>query len=90
MVAGRAGPLEQVCAYYCLASVHLERGDASLAIRLLERAVPLCAEGRFPIYAPRVLASLGAAHIMSGGLDAALPLLEQAGLRKPFALVQRP
>ena len=49
-----AGPLEQVWAYYCLASVHLERGDASLAIRLLERAVPLCAEGRFPIYAPRV------------------------------------
>jgi class 3 adenylate cyclase/tetratricopeptide (TPR) repeat protein len=73
-----AGPLEQVWAYYCLASVHLERGDASLAIRLLERAVPLCAEGRFPIYAPRVLASLGAAQIMSGRLDAALPLLEQA------------
>jgi class 3 adenylate cyclase/tetratricopeptide (TPR) repeat protein len=73
-----AGPLEQVWAYYCLASVHLERGDASLAIRLLERAVPLCAEGRFPIYAPRVLASLGAAHTMCGRLDAALPLLEQA------------
>jgi len=45
---------------------------------LLEQAVPLCGEGRFPIYSPRVLASLGAAYIMSGRLDAALPLLEQA------------
>ena len=73
-----AGPLERVWAYYCLGRVHLERGDANLAMPLLEQAVPLCGEGRFPIYSPRVLASLGAAHIMSGRLDAALPLLEQA------------
>ncbi len=73
-----AGPLERVWAYYCLGRVHLERGDANLAMPLLEQAVPLCGEGRFPIYSPRVLASLGAAHTMSGRLDAALPLLEQA------------
>ncbi len=72
------GPLESVWAYYCLGSVHLERGDANLAIPLFEQAVPLCSERRFPIYAPRVLASLGAAHTMSGRLDAALRLLEQA------------
>src|SRR6185369_9747497 len=41
-------------------------------------AVPLCSRGRFPVYAPRVMASLGAAYIMSGRPDAALPLLEQA------------
>jgi tetratricopeptide (TPR) repeat protein len=73
-----AGPLERVWAYYCLGCVHLERGDANLAMPLLEQAVPLCGEGRFPIYSPRVLASLGAAYVMSGRLDAALPLLEQA------------
>jgi DNA-binding SARP family transcriptional activator len=73
-----AGPQERMWAYYCLASVHLERGDSHLAMPLLEQAVPLCAEGRFPIYAPRVLASLGAARTMSGRPDAALPLLAQA------------
>ena len=49
-----AGPQERVWAYYCLGRVHLERGDANLAMPLLEQAVPLCGEGRFPIYAPRV------------------------------------
>ena len=73
-----AGPQERVWAYYCLGRVHLERGDANLAAPLLEQAVPLCGEGRFPVYAPRVMASLGAAYIMSGRPDAALPLLEQA------------
>ncbi len=73
-----AGALECVWAYYCLGAVHLERGDADLAIPLLEQAVPLCRERRFPIYGPRVLASLGAAHTMSDRLDVALPLLEQA------------
>jgi DNA-binding SARP family transcriptional activator len=72
------GPLERVWAYYCLASVHLERGDAHLALPLLEQAVPLCVDGRYPIYAPRVLAALGAVHTMRGHPDAALPLLEQA------------
>jgi tetratricopeptide (TPR) repeat protein/ABC-type cobalamin/Fe3+-siderophores transport system ATPase subunit len=73
-----AGPQERVWAYYCLGRVHLERGDANLAAPLLEQAVPLCGEGRFPVYAPRVMASLGAAYIMSGRPDAALPLLERA------------
>ena len=52
-----AGPQERVWAYYCLGCVHLERGDPNLAAPLLEQAVPLCGEGRFPIYSPRVLAS---------------------------------
>jgi len=73
-----AGPQERVWAYYCLGRVHLERGDANLAAPLLEQAVPLCGDGRFPVYAPRVMASLGAAYIMGGRPDAALPLLEQA------------
>jgi tetratricopeptide (TPR) repeat protein len=73
-----AGPLERVWAAYCLSWVHLERGDADLAMPPLEQAALLCGGGGFPIYAPRVLASLGAAHTMSGRLDAALPLLAQA------------
>ena len=72
------GPLERVWAGYCLARVHLERGDANLAIPLLEQAVPLCAEGRFPIYAPRVLASLGAARDHDGRADDALPIWSSA------------
>ncbi len=62
-----AGPQERIWAYYCLGRVHLERGDANLAIPWLEQAVSLSAQGRFPIYAPRALASLGAAHTMNGG-----------------------
>jgi predicted ATPase len=73
-----AGPLERVWADYCLGCVHLERGDADLAMPLLEQAVSLCGEGRFPIYSPRILACLGAAYTMSGRLDDALPLLERA------------
>jgi len=75
-----AGPQERVWAYYCLASVHLERGDPDLAAPLLEQAVPLCGEGRLPIYSPRVLASLGAAFTLRGRLDVALSLLEQAAV----------
>jgi tetratricopeptide (TPR) repeat protein len=73
-----AGPQERVWAYYCLGRVHLERGDTDLAMPVLESAVTLCGQGRFPIYSPRALASLGAACIMSGRADAAMPLLEQA------------
>lgn len=73
-----AGPQERIWAYYCLGRVHLERGDIERAAPLLEQAAPLCGERRFPIYSPRVFASLGAARTMSGRADAALPLLEQA------------
>src|SRR5262249_3412310 len=51
-----AGPQERAWAYYCVGNVHLERGDAGLASPLLEQAVPLCGEGRFPLYSARVLA----------------------------------
>jgi tetratricopeptide (TPR) repeat protein len=73
-----AGPQERIWAAYCLARVHLERGDAQLALPLLEQAVPLCSEGRYPIYWPRVLASLGAAYTMSARPEAALRVLGQA------------
>jgi len=73
-----AGPLERVWAAYCLGAAHLERGDTNLAIPLLEQAAGLCAEGSFPIYAPRVLASLGAGRVMTGRPHDALPLLERA------------
>ena len=71
------GPLESVWAAYCLARVHLARGDAEHAIPLLEQAVPLC-EGRIPLYWPRIAASLGRALTMIGNLDAGLALLTRA------------
>lgn len=73
-----AGSLEQAWAYYCLGAVHLERGDAALAAPWFERAVPLCADGRLPIYAPRVLAGLGATNVAAGRIDEGIALIEQA------------
>jgi DNA-binding SARP family transcriptional activator len=69
---------EQAWACYCLGQVSLLRGEASLSQPLLERAVALCEDQRFPIYAPRALAALGIACALRGRLDEALAVLERA------------
>jgi DNA-binding NtrC family response regulator/tetratricopeptide (TPR) repeat protein len=71
-------PQERLWAYYCFARIHLGRGHFDAGLPWLERALPLCEDGRFPLYAPRVLSSLGVAYAQTGRLDAALPLLERA------------
>src|SRR5262249_56128294 len=73
-----AGPTECTWAYYCVGAVHLERGDADLAAPFFERAMPLCTDGRLPVYAPPVLAGLGAAQVARGRSDEGIALLEQA------------
>lgn len=69
---------DRVWACYCLGQILLLRGEAERAQPLLERAAALCEDGRFPIYAPRVLASLGLACARGGRLQEALSVLERA------------
>jgi DNA-binding SARP family transcriptional activator len=69
---------DRVWACYCLGQVLVLRGEAERAQPLLERAAALCEDGRFPIYAPRVLASLGLACARSGRVQQALSVLERA------------
>ena len=70
--------LERVWASYCLGQILLLRGEADRGQPLLEAAVGLCEDGRFPIYAPRALASLGVAYARRGRFDDALAILERA------------
>lgn len=69
---------ERVWASYCLGQILLLRGEAARGQPLLESAVALCEDGRFPIYAPRALASLGVAYARGGRFDEALAILERA------------
>jgi tetratricopeptide (TPR) repeat protein len=71
-------PRERVWAYFTLGRIHLGRGDFERGRQLLERALPLCEGGRFPIYLPRVLSSLGVAYARTGRLADTPALLERA------------
>jgi tetratricopeptide (TPR) repeat protein len=73
-----AGPQEQVWADYALARIHLGRGHFDRGVPLLEEAFRLSEGGRFPIYFPRVLSSLGVAYSQTDRSAEALPLLERA------------
>lgn len=70
----------QECAWacYCLGHVFLLRGETARSLPLLERAVALCENRRFPIYAPRALASLGVAYVQRGRVDEAQAILDKA------------
>jgi tetratricopeptide (TPR) repeat protein len=69
---------ERVWAYFSLGRIHLGRGEFDIGRPLLERALRLCEGGRFPIYLPRVLSSLGVALAHTGRRAEALGLLERA------------
>jgi tetratricopeptide (TPR) repeat protein len=69
---------ERVWAYFALGRIHLGRGSFGQGRQLLERALPLCEGGRFPIYLPRVLSSLGVAYAQTGRLDETPALLDRA------------
>ena len=63
-------------AYGALGGVSLERGDLQTALRAMESALALLrANGSG---APNILSGLGHAYALSGRLDEALPLLEEA------------
>ena len=74
----RAAAQEVAWACYCLGHVFVMRGEVARSQPLLERAVALCEDRRFPIYAPRALACLGVAYAREGRLDEALAVLERA------------
>jgi tetratricopeptide (TPR) repeat protein len=69
---------DRVWSCYCLGQVFLLRGEAARGQPLLEHAVALCEDRRFPIYAPRALAALGVAYARGGRLDEAGAVLERA------------
>jgi tetratricopeptide (TPR) repeat protein len=71
-------PRERVWAYFSLGRIHLGRGSFGQGRQLLERALPLCEGGRFPIYLPRVLSSLGVAYAQTGRLDETPAMLARA------------
>jgi tetratricopeptide (TPR) repeat protein len=71
-------PQAQVWANYALGRIHCIRGHFELARPFLERAASLSERGRFPIYAPRVLASLGTVCTVTGRPKDGLALLERA------------
>ena len=72
------GLQELVWACYCLGHLELALGRFAEAAAVLGRAAALCEGGGFPLYAPRVLASLAAAHARPGQSERALLLLDQA------------
>jgi DNA-binding NtrC family response regulator/tetratricopeptide (TPR) repeat protein len=69
---------ERVWAYFSLGRIQLGRGSFEQGRQLLERALPLCEGGRFPIYLPRLLSSLGVAYAYTGRLAETFPLYERA------------
>jgi len=68
----------QLWANYTLGRVHCIRGHFAQALASLERAAALLERGPFPIYAPRVLASLGTVYTAGGSPKDGLALLERA------------
>jgi tetratricopeptide (TPR) repeat protein len=76
-IAQRADhPHTTIEAYGALGGVSLEQGDLHAAVRALEPALALLrANGSG---APNILSGLGHAYALSGRLDEALPLLEEA------------
>jgi tetratricopeptide (TPR) repeat protein len=56
----------------------LRQGDLSRALSLLERAMGMCQEVDIPFYFPLICIDLGAAYILDGRIDAAVPLLTHA------------
>jgi DNA-binding NtrC family response regulator/tetratricopeptide (TPR) repeat protein len=71
-------PLPQVWANYTLGRILCLRGHFARALTFLERAASLLERGQFPIYAPRVLASLGTVYTVTGTAHDGLALLERA------------
>ena len=72
------GAQERAWAYFCLGHVHLGAGRFDRAVPVLERAAALCEDGAFPLYFPRILASLAAAHARPGRSERALELFDRA------------
>jgi DNA-binding NtrC family response regulator/tetratricopeptide (TPR) repeat protein len=78
-LAEQGGPLvAQVWSNYTLGRIQCLRGHFAQARPPLERAATLLERGPFPIYAPRVLATLGTVYAVAGSPKEGLALLERA------------
>jgi predicted ATPase/class 3 adenylate cyclase len=58
--------------------LYLRQGNLDQAIAVFGRGLALCESGDIPLWLPWIAAALGAAYVLLGRLDEALPLLEGA------------
>jgi predicted ATPase len=71
-------PLGLTIAYWCLADLHVIRGEFAGAITRLERAHTVALEFDLPFMVAGSSGTIGYAYAMLGQTDRGLPLLEQA------------
>jgi DNA-binding NtrC family response regulator/tetratricopeptide (TPR) repeat protein len=71
-------PIDLLIATQGMGFLHLRKGDLPRAISLLERGLELCRSWYVPVWFPLVAAPLGAAYALSGRIDEATALLEDA------------
>jgi DNA-binding SARP family transcriptional activator/class 3 adenylate cyclase len=86
-----AQPYGLSIAMWCLADLHLTRGDIAPAVELLERGLALSRQWDLPFLSAGHSGSLGYAYALVDRADEGLPLLEQAmtvfeKMRHEFAL----
>jgi class 3 adenylate cyclase/tetratricopeptide (TPR) repeat protein len=68
----------RIGAYYSVGLLSLRQGDFHKAITVLERGLTLCQAAHIRLMFPLVASQLGYAYALSGQINQALPLLEQA------------
>jgi tetratricopeptide (TPR) repeat protein len=71
-------PISLMIASWGIGLLALYQGDLPRALPLLERAVGICREADFPTFFPSMAAALGAAYILDGRVNDAVPLITQA------------
>jgi DNA-binding SARP family transcriptional activator len=71
-------PYSQSIAQWCLGDLHLAWGDTAAAIGQFESGLALAVEWDLPTMVAGHTGSLGHAHVLSGDVDAGLPMLQQA------------
>ncbi len=78
-IAEAAGhPFSLTLADWAVGGLYLRQGDLPKAIAVLERGLGVCQTAHIPHMFPRIASLLGYARVLSGGIAAELPLLEQA------------
>ena len=63
---------------WCLADLHITRGELNQAVGLLERGLAIAGQWNLPFFAAGHSTSLGYAYALLGRVDEGLPMMEQA------------
>jgi tetratricopeptide (TPR) repeat protein/class 3 adenylate cyclase len=71
-------PYSQSIALWCLGDLHLARGEIAKAIGHFEDGLEIARQWDLPTMVAGHTGSLGHAYVLSGNVDAGLPMLEQA------------